>query len=67
MAPDELNAPLGQDKAKKTWKLPVALPHLVAGVLGLFAIVVAAWAVFADDPLGGEPIAVVVAQRPRGT
>jgi hypothetical protein len=65
VAPDELNAPLGQNKAKKTWKLPVALPHLVAGVLGLFAIVVAAWAVFADDPLGGEPVAVVATKQPQ--
>jgi uncharacterized protein len=63
VAPDELNAPLGQDKAKKTWKLPVALPHLVAGALGLFAIIVTAWAIFADDPLGGEPIAVVATKQ----
>jgi polysaccharide deacetylase 2 family uncharacterized protein YibQ len=65
VAPDELNAPLGQSKAKKTRKLPVALPHLVAGVLGLFAIVVAAWAVFADDPLGGEPVAIVATKQPQ--
>ena len=59
MAPDDLNAPLGQDKGKKHSKLPTLLPHFVAGALGLFAIAVAGWAIFGDDPLGGEPIAVV--------
>ena len=63
MAPDDLNAPLGQDKGKKQWKLPAALPHVVAGALGLFALVVGAWAIFGDDPLGGEPVAVVTAKR----
>ncbi|MGC1465645.1 MAG: divergent polysaccharide deacetylase family protein [Pseudolabrys sp.] len=60
MAADDLNAPLGQDKPKTRPKLPVALPHLVAGALGLFGVVVVLWAMFANDPLGGEPIAVAV-------
>ena len=64
MAPDDLNAPLGQDKGKKQWKLPAVLPHVVAGALGLFALVVAAWAIFGNDPLGGEPIAVVATKQP---
>jgi hypothetical protein len=63
VAPDDLNAPLGQDKGKKQRKLPAALPHFVAGALGLFALAVGAWAVFGDDPLGGEPIAVVAAKK----
>jgi hypothetical protein len=62
VASDDLNAPLGQqsgqDKGKK-WMAPAALPHIVAGVLGLFALAVAAWAVFGNDPLGGEPLAVI--------
>ncbi len=59
MAPDDLNAPLGQKKQKKRPKLPIAAPQLVAGVLGLCGLVVAGWAMFANDPLGGQPIAVV--------
>ena len=67
MAPDDLNAPLGQDKGKKHWKPPAALPHLVAGVLGLFALAVGAWAIFANDPLGGEPVAVIATKQPESS
>jgi len=56
---DELSAPLGQDKRKKPPKLPVAVPKLVAAGLGLFVLALVVWAVFANDPLGGEPTAVV--------
>ncbi len=66
MAPDDLNAPLGQNKDKKHWKLPAYLPHIVAGALGLFALVVAGWAIFASDPLGGEPMAVVATHDDAG-
>ena len=59
MAPDDLNAPLGQDKRKGLPKLPAAAPQILAGALGLFGIVVVAWAIFVNDPLGGEPTAVV--------
>jgi uncharacterized protein len=56
---DDLNAPLGQDKGKKRPKLPIAASHLLAGGLGVFGLAVAGWAIFANDPLGGEPVAVV--------
>ena len=56
---DDLNAPLGQDKQKRLPKLPVSAPQLLAGALGLSGVVVVAWAVFVNDPLGGEPTAVV--------
>jgi hypothetical protein len=56
---DELNAPLGQRKRKRISKLPAALPRLLVGVLGLFVLAVLAWAMFVNDPLGGEPVAVV--------
>jgi len=56
---DDLNAPLGQDKRKGLPKLPAAAPQILAGVLGLFGIAVVAWAIFVNDPLGGEPTAVV--------
>ncbi len=61
---DELNAPLGQDKHKKVPKLPLSGPQMVAGVLGLFGLLVTSWAIFVDDPLGGEPMAVVPAKPP---
>jgi len=57
--PDDLNAPLGQDRRKQLLKLPVSAPRLLAGVLGLSGVVVVAWAAFVNDPLGGEPVAVV--------
>jgi uncharacterized protein len=56
---DELNAPLGQHKRKRVSKLPAAVPRLLVGVLGLFVLAVVAWAMFVNDPLGGEPVAVV--------
>ena len=64
MAPDDLNAPLGQDKRKGLPKLPAAAPQILAGALGLFGIVVVAWAIFVNDPLGGEPTAVVANGSP---
>jgi polysaccharide deacetylase 2 family uncharacterized protein YibQ len=64
VAPDDLNAPLGQDKRKGLPKLPAAAPQILAGALGLFGIVVVAWALFVNDPLGGEPTAVVATGSP---
>ena len=75
MTTDDLNAPLGQDKFGKERVLgrflgrfmpPIALPQAAAGVLGLFIVVFALWAVIADDPLGGEPTAIVMADPPAG-
>jgi polysaccharide deacetylase 2 family uncharacterized protein YibQ len=63
VASDDLDAPLGQTKRKSLPKLPVSAPQLLAGVLALFGFAVVGWAIFADDPLGGEPVAVV-ATRP---
>lgn len=65
MATDDLNAPLGlKKKHKKLPKLPIGTPQLLAGVLGLFGLLVVVWAVFVKDPLGGEPVAVVAANLP---
>lgn len=69
MAPDELNTPLGQDKPKKPSKpekLSIGIPQLLAGVLGLSGAVVIGWAAFVNDPLGGEPTAVVSAKPEAG-
>jgi len=59
VAPNDLNAPLGQDKRKRPPKLPVAAPQLLAGALGLSGLIIVAWAALVNDPLGGEPTAVV--------
>ncbi len=61
MADDELSAPLGQSAKKKRrrFSIPIRVPHLVVGGLGLFVLTFAVWALVVDDPLGGEPIAVV--------
>ncbi|MFA6266409.1 MAG: divergent polysaccharide deacetylase family protein [Pseudolabrys sp.] len=69
MESDDLNAPLGQSRsrsrlAKRLPKLPIALPQLVAGLLALGGLVVVGWALIANDPLGGEPMAVVSAKAP---
>jgi len=64
VASDDLNAPLGQDKRKRLPKLPIAAPQLLAGMLGLFGLLVMSWALFVNDPLGGEPVAVVAAKPP---
>src|SRR5436190_22891945 len=62
---DDLNAPLGQHAAgKQRLKLPFAFPHAAAGVLGLFVVIFALWALIVDEPLGGEPTAIVMADPP---
>ena len=69
---DDLSAPLGQgsrhgkgDKSKKYGKW-AALASLLGmwglvGALGCFAVGVLGWALFAESPLGGEPMVVVAA------
>jgi hypothetical protein len=60
---DDLNTPLGQNK-KRLPALPVNTPQLLAALLGLFGLAVVTWGVFANDPLGGEPTAVVATAPP---
>lgn len=60
MAVDDLTAPLGrQPKRRRKIRLP-ALPT-IGGALALFLAIFVLWAVVADDPFGGEPMAVVPA------
>jgi polysaccharide deacetylase 2 family uncharacterized protein YibQ len=61
---DDLNAPLGQDKRKSLPKLPIGASQILAGVLALFGLAMVAWAIFVNDPLGGEPTAVVATGSP---
>jgi polysaccharide deacetylase 2 family uncharacterized protein YibQ len=57
---DELDKPLGQDTKTKPrrFQIPVTVPQVIAGVLGLFIATFAGWALVASDPLGGEPMIV---------
>jgi polysaccharide deacetylase 2 family uncharacterized protein YibQ len=57
--PDDLNTPLGQGQKSKRLALPPYLPQAVAGALGLCLVAFLFWAMTADDPLGGEPTALV--------
>jgi len=62
VAADDLTAPLGQNRpSKRRFALPIGLPHLLTGALSLPVVVFIAWAMIADDPLGGEPMAMVPA------
>ena len=54
---DELSAPLGQKTAdkKRRFRLPFTMLQVVAALLGLFLVTFAGFAMFNDNPLGGEP------------
>ena len=56
---DELSAPLGQTekRRRRRIRLPFTLLQALAVLLGLFLVVFAGFALFGDNPLGGEPIA----------
>ena len=56
---DELSAPLGQTETRRRrrFRLPFSGLQALAVLLGLFLAVFAGFALFNDDPLGGEPIA----------
>ncbi len=62
MAPDDLNAPLGQNKPKP--RNGIGAPQILAAVLAMSGAVVAGWAALVKDPLGGEPAAIVSAKPP---
>ena len=63
-ATDDLSTPLGQRvKRKPAWlryRLPFTLPQALAVLLGLVLLTFVGYAIFNDDPLGGEPMARVV-------
>ncbi len=55
---DDLSAPLGQGtaRAKRRYRLPFTGFQALAVLLGLFLAIFAGFAIFNDNPLGGEPI-----------
>jgi polysaccharide deacetylase 2 family uncharacterized protein YibQ len=62
---DDLSAPLGQEteRRKRRFRLPFTTLQVIAGLLGLFLLTFAGFALFNDNPLGGEPIAHVAIQK----
>ncbi|WP_439372446.1 divergent polysaccharide deacetylase family protein [Bradyrhizobium sp. DASA03120] len=66
---DDLSAPLGQDKPrrKRRLRLPFTAMQLLAGLLGLFLVTFAGFAIFNKDPLGGEPVTRIAIREPKVT
>jgi polysaccharide deacetylase 2 family uncharacterized protein YibQ len=55
---DDLSTPLGQQTAvrrKRRYRLPFTGTQALAVLLGLFLVAFAGFAIFNDNPLGGEP------------
>ncbi|MDR3470067.1 MAG: divergent polysaccharide deacetylase family protein [Xanthobacteraceae bacterium] len=60
MTTDDLSAPLGRKPAPKLrFRLPLSAPQIIAIGLGLFLLTFLGFALFNDNPLGGEPSARV--------
>jgi uncharacterized protein len=64
MTVDDLSAPLGQRPAKRRRDLSVSVSKVIATALALFLGAFVVWAIFADDPFGGEPRAAVPIDQP---
>lgn len=64
METDDLSTPLGKRAKKKGLAVPAFVPQAVAGVLGLCLAVFVGWILVADDPYGGEPMAIANADVP---
>src|ERR1700730_6111042 len=62
---DDLSTPLGQKtlRAKRRYRLPFTGIQGLAVVLGLFLVAFAGFAIFNDNPLGGEPIARIALRQ----
>jgi uncharacterized protein len=63
VAEDDLSTPLGKGKVPKRRRaIRKAVGPVIAVGLGLSLVVFAGWAMIANDPLGGEPMAVAPAE-----
>jgi uncharacterized protein len=58
MTADDLDTPLGQGPKKRRISIPINTSQVLGGALALFLGVFVLWAVLADNPFGGEPIAI---------
>jgi uncharacterized protein len=63
---DDLSAPLGQKKVrqKRRYRLPFTGTQALAVLLGLFLVGFAGFAIFNDNPLGGEPMVRLALPQP---
>src|ERR1700731_100598 len=63
---DDLSTPLGQGtvRRKRRYRLPFTGTQALAVLLGLFLFTFAGFAIFNDNPLGGEPIAHIALHQP---
>jgi polysaccharide deacetylase 2 family uncharacterized protein YibQ len=64
---DDLSTPLGQTTPcrKRRYRLPFTGFQLLAVLLGLFLVTFTGFALFNDNPLGGEPIVRVAIRQPK--
>lgn len=63
---DDLSTPLGQETArrKRRFRLPFTGTQALAVLLGLFLAAFAGFAIFGDNPMGGEPVARLALRPP---
>jgi polysaccharide deacetylase 2 family uncharacterized protein YibQ len=63
---DDLSTPLGQQtvRRKRRFRLPFTGIQALAVLLGLFLAVFVGFAIFGDNPLGGEPVARIALRQP---
>jgi polysaccharide deacetylase 2 family uncharacterized protein YibQ len=64
MTTDDLSAPLGQWRSPRRPAIRIPMRYVIASALTLFLGGFVLWAAIGDDPLGGEPMAVVPARLP---
>ena len=65
MSSDDLSTPLGQTAPRKRkFRLPFSAPQALVTVLGVVLLGFAGFAIFGDNPLGGEPMARVALKPP---
>jgi polysaccharide deacetylase 2 family uncharacterized protein YibQ len=62
---DDLSTPLGQKLTRKRrFRLPFSAPQAIAALLGLLLLGFLGFAIFGDNPLGGEPVVRVALKPP---
>ena len=65
MSSDDLSAPLGQtEPRKRRFRFPVSAPQALAAGLGLVLLGFLGFAIFGNNPMGGEPVARVALKPP---